>query len=789
VIGDRGKDGSGGSGRGSSGGGRGGGSRRGNGDSEPDESSWGSRRVQRPAGAPGGRRGPDRPRGQGGTWQPGSGLRGPGRGAAGTGSAATGTGRRRAASRGAAGGGAAGGGTAGSGAAGSGAAGRSGSAGRAGTAGRGTGPNGPGAGERARGPRAGTGRGPGGHGAAGLGPAGWRPGGPPRPGQRPGPPRGPRARAKWVLRRKNPKHRLNATALVIAVVLSLFAGRLVQMQGLNWTKYRTQAERQRTSDITIPTLRGSITTSDGTVLAMTEQTAQVLADPLQIAAAQRPLVAQALAGPLAMPAATLLNLLNHPTSPGNVVLKNSVSAAVARQVNALKLANFPSAGLPGIVTKTTYARSYPNGDLAANLVGFTSTNTANGDLTGEAGLESQYNSLLSGRDGSEEVETGINGVPIPLTQAAVKAPVPARSLRLTINSNIQYDAEQQCEAEVKLAKAKNCSAVVMSPHTGKILAIAQYPTYNPNHITNVANTGDIAATNIFAPGSTLKPITVAADLEKGGQNSLSTYVVPDRITVHGEQYQDAELHPTQKYTIAGILANSLNDGMVQIVQRITPQQQYDYLRSFGLGTTTGLGLAGESAGIVPRPGTPTYYGDEPEEMSFGQGIGVTALQMASVYATLGNGGVRVQPSIVAGTTSSSGKFTPAPAPKSRRVIKAKTDHELLTMMEQVPKVDASGGEPWGLIAGYPVASKTGTAQVSDGGKCALCQFGSSYIGIAPAQSPKLVVAINVQDPTANGYYGDEIAGPVFYKVMKFALQTLKIPPTNAKVPDIRLTKP
>jgi cell division protein FtsI (penicillin-binding protein 3) len=780
VIGDGGKDGRGGSGRGSSGGSRGGGGRGTDGNGGADESSWGSRRGPRPPAAPGGRRGPDRPRSQGGTRSAVTGLRGPGRGA-GTGSAATGTGRASPAGSGTE---------------------RGGGTGPGGAARRSAAANGAGApgSDRARSTRAGTGQVPAGRVPGGRAPAGrgravgrgaaGRPGAPPGAARRPaqdGPFR-PRARARWVLRRKNPKHRLNATALVIAVVLSLFAGRLVQMQGLDWVRYRTQAERQRTSYITIPTLRGSITTSDGTVLAMTEQTAQVIADPLQITTAQRPLVAQALAAPLATPAATLLDDLSHPTSPGNVVLKKSVSAAVARQINGLRLAGYSYDGLPGIVTKATYARSYPNGSLAANLVGFTSTNPANGDITGKAGLESQFNSLLAGKDGSEEVETGTNGVPIPLTQAAIKSPVPARSLRLTINSSIEFDAEQQCKAEVKLAKARNCSVVVMVPHTGKILAIAQYPTFNPSHITNIADTGDIAATNIFAPGSTLKPLTVAADLEKGGQKPLNTYVVPDHISVNGLPYHDAEVHPTQRYTIAGILANSLNDGMVQIVQHITPLQQYDYLRAFGLGSTTGLGLAGESAGIVLKPGASNYYGDEPEEMSFGQGIEVTALQMASVYATLGNGGMRVQPSLVAGTTSSSGKFTPAPAPKQRRVIQAKTDRELMTMMEQVPKVDERGDEPWGLIAGYPVASKTGTAQVSDTGKCALCQYGSSYIGISPAQSPKLVVAVNVQDPTANGYYGDEIAGPVFYHVMKFALQSLKIPPTNAKVPDIRLTK-
>jgi cell division protein FtsI (penicillin-binding protein 3) len=520
------------------------------------------------------------------------------------------------------------------------------------------------------------------------------------------------------------------------------------------------------------------------------QTDQVSADPAQITQADRPKVAADLAGPLAMPAATILGLLNHPPGPQYVLLKQTVTETTAQHIAALELPGGSGTGLPGIHLLASYARSYPNGDLAASLTGFTDRVGSAGDLAGEAGLEQQYNSLLAGRDGSEEVETGTNGVPIPLTEADMKAPVPARSLRLTIQSSIQYEAEQQCKLRVQQTRARNCSIVVIQPRTGRILAIAQYPTFNPSHPSSLGATSDIAAANVFAPGSTLKPLTVAAALEKGGQTPLTPYTVPAQINVHGFSFHDAESHPTIKYTVAGILANSLNDGMVQIVQHITPRQQYDYLRSFGLGSVSGLGLPGESQGLLPKPGTKNYWGDEPYELSFGQGVGVTAIQMASIYATIANGGVRVQPSLVAGTTSSSGKYSAAAPPKRHRVIAAKTARELMTVLQQVPKVDSTQGEPWGLIAGYPVAAKTGTAQVSDPklGKC-LCQYGSSYIGIAPAQSPQLVVAVNVQDPRAQGYYGDEIAGPVFYHVMKFALQTLKIPPTGARAPNIRLTMP
>ena len=590
-----------------------------------------------------------------------------------------------------------------------------------------------------------------------------------------------------MLRRSNPRHRLNAALIVIAVVLSLFAGRLIQMQGLQWSKYRTLAAQRWTSTINIPTLRGSITTSDGLTLAMTEQTSQIVANPKEMSTAQKGQVASALAGPLGLPAAHILSLLEHPSSPENEVLEQTASQATSQRIMKLGLPGIALGGFP------TYARLYPNGSLASNLVGFTNESASTGDLTGEAGLEQEFNSVLSGRDGSEEVETGVNGTPIAGTETDLRQPVPARNLRLTIQSSIQYDAEQACKQRVRQTKAKNCSIVVMQPGTGHILAMAQYPTFNPNRpVTNLDATHNIAVYNTFAPGSTLKPLTVAAALEKGGQTPMSTYTVPDQIVVHGFTFHDAEPHPTARYTIAGILANSLNDGLVQLVQKVTPLQQYDYLRSFGLDKLSGLGLPGESPGLLARPGSKDYWNDEPYELSFGQGIGVTAIQMATIYATIANGGVRVQPSIVAGTTSAAGKFTPARRPAGRRVIQATTARALMTMMAQVPKVDALQGEPWGILYGYPVAAKTGTAQVSDTAQCkhhTLCQYGSSYIGIAPAQDPKLVVAVNVQDPTANGYYGDEVAGPVFYNVMKFALQTMKIPPTHARPPYIRLMRP
>jgi cell division protein FtsI (penicillin-binding protein 3) len=228
--------------------------------------------------------------------------------------------------------------------------------------------------------------------------------------------------------------------------------------------------------------------------------------------------------------------------------------------------------------------------------------------------------------------------------------------------------------------------------------------------------------------------------------------------------------------------------MVQVAQHVSPQVQYQYYRAFGIGVPTGLPLPGASEGQLPP--VSQWWGNERFTLAFGQGVAATAVQMAGVYAAIANHGIRVSPSIVAGTTGPSGQFTPAPPPHRQRVLKASTARELVSILQQVPYLDATlAYQPWGEIPGYSVASKTGTAQVWDPKAHCLCQYGSSYIGMAPASNPKVVVAVNIQNPRQGDYFGNYVAGPAFYQVMKFALATLKIPPDGGKRPHVPLTAP
>jgi cell division protein FtsI (penicillin-binding protein 3) len=618
------------------------------------------------------------------------------------------------------------------------------------------------------------------------------PGGPRarRPDSSRRPPRGPRRPRRpprWLtFQRGDSGRRIGITMLAITIVLTLFAGRLVQLQGMESDQYKKAASKEQLHKITVPAMRGTIYGSDGQVLALTVETYTIAWDPTQIPDAKKPAAAQQLAGLLGVPAAKVLDLLQHPSSKQYVQLAKGVPAENEQKIVALKIHGMvpPQSMVP---PQPTFSRVYPNGNATANVVGLTHVkDPGTGVISGYAGVEGTYDTLLTGTNGSEEVETGLDNQPIPL--AGTQNDTPAKdgaSIKLTINPALQYEAQQACQQEVAKTRAQNCSVVVIQPKTGAILAMAQWAPHQPG--------SNIAVQNVFAPGSTAKVITAAAAFEHGGVNPMDAYNIPPQIYRGGQWIHDAEWSPGERYTVAGIIANSSNIGMSQVVQSVPEGLQYQYLKNFGLDQPTGLNLPGESQGLLDPPSK--WAGDERYTLSFGQGIAVNAVQMASVYATIANGGVRVQPTLIAGTYNAAGQYVAAKASPSKRVIQQKTAKELIQILQQVPAVDDKANQRWGDIAGYAIAAKTGTASepALEGMKpCPksnpLCVHGSSYIGMAPGNDPGVVVAVNVQAPdTKTDYFGDEVAGPVFYSVMNFALQTLQIQPQPGLVaPYVRL---
>jgi cell division protein FtsI (penicillin-binding protein 3) len=594
---------------------------------------------------------------------------------------------------------------------------------------------------------------------------------------------GPRRPPRWLtVNRGEPGRRVGITLLVIAIVLTLFAGRLVQLQGMDSAYYKAAAATEQVRVNPLPALRGTIFGANGQPLALTIETYTVTSDPTLIADDDKPAVAQELAGPLHLTAAKVLNLLQHPSSPQYVQLAKGVSTT-----DEAKIAAF---GIPGIAMTPTFVRAYPDGSATANLVGFTNVSQKTGVITGQSGIEQEYNTLLTGTTGSEQVMVGADDVPIPLAGSDNKPAKDGASIRLTIIPALQYQAQRACQQEVAKTHAENCSVVIMQPKTGAILAMAQWPTYDQDTFTSVDQTADIPD-----PGSTAKVITAAAAFERGGQTPMDSYKIPYVIYKGGQAIHDAEWSSGEKYTIAGIIANSSNIGMSQVAEHITPQVQYAYLKAFGLGEPTGLGLPNEepSAGYASTalPPPSQWAGDTRYTLSYGQGVSVNAVQMASVYATIANDGVRVKPTLIAGTYNAAGQYVPAKPSPSTKVIQPKTAKDLISILQQVPAVDDLANQRWGDINGYAIAAKTGTSS-EHMPKCPannpLCVHGSSYIGMAPGNDPQVVVAVNVQDPkTKTDYFGDQVAGPVFYSAMNSALQTLQIQPQPGLVaPHVRL---
>jgi cell division protein FtsI (penicillin-binding protein 3) len=326
--------------------------------------------------------------------------------------------------------------------------------------------------------------------------------------------------------------------------------------------------------------------------------------------------------------------------------------------------------------------------------------------------------------------------------------------------------------------------VVVMNRAGQILALANAPTFDPNvpSRSTPANLSNRALSEVYEPGSTSKVMTAAALLQENLVRPSEAFTVDDSIRKGGSVFHDSHAHAPEQLTFAGILAKSSNVGTIMAGSRLAPQTMYDYLRKFGVGQPSGLRFPGESAGILAQPSS--WSDSQRYTVLFGQGLSVNAVQAAGVYQTIANDGVRVSPQLVEGTVGADGRLAAGPAPTQTRVVSAATASTLRTMLEGV--VSADGTAPEATIPGYRVAGKTGTAQRYDPACGCYRGYTGSFIGMAPADDPQLIVAVTLQGPV-NGYYGGTVAAPVFKDVMTYALAKMAIPPTGTVSPTISIT--
>jgi cell division protein FtsI (penicillin-binding protein 3) len=524
---------------------------------------------------------------------------------------------------------------------------------------------------------------------------------------------------------------------------------------------------------TLQAPRGDITDIYGVPFARSVAATSIVVDQTQITNPAK--VADFVAPILGMKVAEVQESLTG-TRKWNMVARNAKPAtwlklsAAIDQYNSQFKAMSPDR-IIGFFPERSYVREYPSGRLIASLIGF-----VNHDGVGATGLESSMNSTIKGIDGKYSYANGYKAE-IPGSQSEIVPAQAGTSIRLTVDRDIQWVASKAIADAVKSSRALSGTVIVMDPKTGQILAHATAPTFDPNDTTKVSLVAmrNPSVLDVYEPGSTGKVMTIAAAIEEKKLTPETVLTIPDRLKRSTKVFKDHEPHPTQRLTTAGILAVSSNTGSIKIGEMLSNEKLYDYLTKFGIGSKTGSGLPGESRGILPK--VADWSGTTAPTVAFGQGYSVTAMQATSVFATIANDGVRVSPTVIAGTSDSSGNYTPSATRESVRVISADTAAKMRLMMESV--VSANGTAPSAAIPGYRVAGKTGTAQRIDDTCGCYRGYTASFIGFAPADKPAYVISVTIQDPKGL-HWGGYLGGPVFKKVMSFVLQSKGIAPTGAK---------
>ena len=572
---------------------------------------------------------------------------------------------------------------------------------------------------------------------------------------------------------------------LIAIGLFFLFGlviRLFDVQAINASDYtvRVNNELYRTSIQLAP--RGEITDINGIPFARSVSALNVVVDQTLVAEPKK--VAQIAAPILRLPANEIESRVTG-DKRWYLVARNATPAqwsalkdAFSKYNDSLSKKDYDKR-IVGFYAERNYTREYPAGSLIASLVGF-----VNQEGDGAAGIESSLNSIIKGQDGKYLYANGY-AAEIPGTQQQLVQGKAGASVRLTIDRDVQYVAQNAIAKAVKSSRAASGTVIVMDPKTGAIVAHATAPTFDPNNTKNVSLDlmRNPSVQDVYEPGSTGKVMTMAAALEEKTITPTTVFTVPYMLKRAGSTFHDHQHHPTEQLTTSGILAVSSNTGTIQVGETLSHDTLYSYLAKFGIGTKTGSGLPGESAGIL-RP-VSNWSGTTAPTVAFGQGYSVTAMQATSVFATIANNGVRVSPTVIAGTSDASGHFTPTSTRTSTRVISEDTAIKLRLMMESV--VSPEGTAPSAAIPGYRVAGKTGTAMRYEARTGGYTGYTASFIGFAPADAPRYVISVTLQAPH-NGHYGGALCGPVFKKVMTFVLQSEHVPPTGTTVLPVALTQ-
>lgn len=571
-------------------------------------------------------------------------------------------------------------------------------------------------------------------------------------------------------RRGAPLVRLRIGFVLIAMVLSFFGAKLIQLQGIDPKSYASMAAAEGAVEVPLPAERGDILDRNGIALAGSIKGKMVVANP-QETADSAPELARLLSDRLSLDYFKTLAALR-----GRV--DHSQFEYIARRVPSTlatdTLAAVKEAGFEGVSLREDPIRDYPSGDVAANLLGYMGTDEPLG------GFERTFDAQLAGAPGRATWQsTSQKRVRIPLRESTLEEAQDGKDLQLTIDRDLQWFTQRVLAQAVGQFRAESGSAIVMDTRTGEILALADVPTFDSNEPTEAKeeDLGSRALNDVYEPGSVQKVLTMASLIDAGKTFPRQKFKVPGILERQDRPIGDWFDHGTIRLTLAGILAKSSNIGTVLAADAFTPTQLVKYLSSFGLGQRTDIGVRGETAGIL-TPGK-QMTSQTKDRVAFGQSLSVNVVQMAAAINAIANDGVRVDPSIVSGSaTTDDGTVVGTDVAERTRVVSKRAARGTARMMEKVVDPDVRIA-PRAQVPGYRVAGKTGTAQRVDPECGCYNGFSVSFGGFAPAEEARFTVYVVIHDPAVDGG-GGSITGPVFSRIMGYVLGRYGVAPTGTK---------
>jgi len=558
-------------------------------------------------------------------------------------------------------------------------------------------------------------------------------------------------------RRRWPNARLVSVGVVLLLAWVTVGYRLTVVQALQADQFADRGREQRLQSETLAADRGTVFDRDGRELAVMVEGVTIYANPAEV---EDPEGVASLLAPI---------IGQNPTDVAQTLIGESSFVYVARQLPPEAAAPVQGLELPGIYFLDEPRRVYPTGSLAAHVVGFVS----DGDNAGIEGIEFEYEEELAGRPGELIVERDPFGRVIPQGDHLIRPAEQGSDLVLTIKSEVQFAATQALAAALERTGAASGSVVVLDPEQGEVLAMVNLPTYDPNHrdAAEPETMRNRAVTDVFEPGSTQKLVTIAAALESDVVAPTTTFTIPNEIEILDTVFEDVTAHP-DRLTVTEIVAHSSNLGTILIGDTLGTKPLHTYMHAFGQGRRSGIDYPGEAGGVL-RPPEEWCVATCLAGTSIGYHVSVTPLQMASVYGTVANDGMWVQPHLVREVVDGDGNRVPT-QPLARRVVSEDTAAELRIMLEAVVE-RGTGGQA--AVPGYRVGGKTGTTEkyLTETQEYSEDLVVASFIGMAPIDDPKVVVAVVLDSPIEDASGGSG-AAPIFSEVMLAALHQMGVSP-------------